>query len=144
MKVKALLVGLLVLSVVMLGCRSVSVPGADSATRQLVTFQATGSSVIAKPDDPLALVEAREAAALLAKASLLAKVKGEYMTQTVRVGDLMFSSQEAAASVEGILARAKVSFRAPEARVPEPRMVTAVATLELTRDELENIGEYVE
>jgi hypothetical protein len=75
---------------------------------------------------------------------LLGKIKGEYLTNTVRVGDLMFSSQEAAASVEGILTRAKVSFRAPETRVPEPRMVTAVATLELTPKELENLGKYVE
>lgn len=144
MKVKGLLVGLLVLSIVMVGCKSVSVPGSESATRKRVTFQGEGSSVVAKPDDPLALAEAREAAALLAKANLLAKIKGEYMTQTVRVGDLMFSSQEAAASVEGILARAKVTYRAPETRVPEPRMVTAVATLELTPEELEDISKYVE
>ncbi len=144
MKVKALFAGLLVVLLGTAGCAQTQVPGASDAGRSVVRFEATASSVVARPDDPLALEEASVAAAAMAKANLLSKIKGEQMTSTVRVSDLMFAGQEVSARSEGFLARATVTLREPEARAQEPRKVTAVATLELTNRELENLDQYVQ
>ncbi|MGD2174656.1 MAG: hypothetical protein PVJ27_04570 [Candidatus Brocadiaceae bacterium] len=144
MKVKYALLTGLILAAVVCGCRNMIVPGAEVTEQGTIVFVAEGTSVVAKSGDPLALLEARTAAKTIALANLLEKVKGSYVSSNVMVGDLMFAHQEAASSVEGFLSRAEVSFRKPEAKAPETQMVTAIAMLELSKDDLENLAGYVE
>ncbi len=124
------------------GCAGPAVPGADVVTWQNVEFSARGTSVMAKEDDPVSLLEARVAAAIMAKANLLALVKGEFITGGVAVADLMFEGQEAEARVEGFLSRATVTYEEPG--LPEPNTVTAIATLTVSRRELKKLERYVE
>ncbi len=124
-----------------LGCMTPKVPGAETATRGTVTFSASASSVVAKQGDPLAMLEAREAAETMALANLLKKIKGAYVTSEVTVGDLMFSSQEATTRVDGFLARADVELVPSE---PDKTVVTARATLTIPRSHLKSLDEYAE
>jgi len=119
-----------------------AVPGAE-VTDGTVIFSAEAASVVAREGDPLSVLEAEEAAALMAKAKLLEKIKGAYVTSTIKVGDLMFENQQAMATSDGYLARATVHI-APVARGAEPSMIRATATLALSRHELMRLADYVE
>lgn len=140
MKVKAalVLVGVLVLGLA--GCRT-PVPGAEEVTWGRFVFTAEATSIVAKEEDPVSLLEAQAAAATMAKANLLALIKGAEVSSEVTVGDLMFESQQASEHVDGFLARATISYAED---CPLPGTVTACARLELSRRELKRLGEYVE
>ena len=98
---------------------------------------------MAKEDDPVSLLEAQAAAAIMAKANLLALVKGEFITGGTTVADLMFEGQEVQSRVEGLLARAIVTYDEPIG-IPVPGTVTAVARLTISRCELRKLDRYVE
>ncbi len=120
-----------------------AITGAWVTPRGTVAFCAEGTSVAAKPDDPIHLLEARCAAATMAKANLLALIAGEEVEGHMTVGDLMFESQEAAVRVEGFLVRAIVTF--PETPAMDaPGVVTARAAVELTRRQLRSLNACVE
>ena len=134
-----------VLALVCIGCVQMAVPGATINEDGCVVFSAEGQAVAAKEDDALAMAEAKVAAAVVAKANLLEKVKGAMLTSNVSVGDLMFRSQEAELEVRGFLSRATVSYKEPPAtRLGTSPVVTAVAELVLTPEEMANLDEYVE
>jgi hypothetical protein len=141
MKGKLMLMAAVILSLALLGCKTTTVPGGKVTPEGTVVFSATGSSIVAREDDALALLEARTAAETIAEAELLKKVKGAFINSKVTVGDLMFSSQEASTHVEGYLSRAEISYTKQE---PEGQVVTATATLELSRKELDSLARYVE
>jgi hypothetical protein len=97
---------------------------------------------VAKPGDPLAVEEAKLAAATMARADLLQKIKGGFAASEVHVDGLMLEAQESVAKTHGFLSRADVHFpEHPEA--PESEVVTAVAILRLTRQELRELPRYV-
>jgi hypothetical protein len=109
-----------------------------------IVFQGTGESVVAKEGDPLSIVEAKVAATVMAKADLLGKIKGAYMTSSVTVGDLMFASQEATEAVQGFIGRAEVEIEMVDmGRMPSNRVI-ATATLTLAPEDLANLEAYVE
>ena len=145
MKAKAALVALGVLAIVMVGCAAqMVVPGADVADG-IVSFQAKGTSVVTKEGDDLSMVEARVAAATMAKAELLAKIKGVVIGSNVTVGDLIFESQEAKMAVNGFLARADVTYEPVEpSKIQAYNTVTAIATLRMSCAQLAALEEYVE
>ena len=143
MKVKATLAVVGVFLLALGGCAGPAVPGADAVTWQNVEFSARATSVMAKEDDPVSLLEAQAAAAIMAKANLLALVKGEFITGGTTVADLMFEGQEAEAQVKGFLARATVTYEEPIG-VPVPGTVTAVARLTISRRELKKLEKYVD
>lgn len=116
--------------------------GARVTERGTVLFCAEGSSIVAKADSPVDLLEARCAAATMAKANLLALIKGEEVEGHMTAGDLMFENQEAVVRVEGFLARAIITF--PETSATEGRgLVTACAAVELSRRQLRALGVQV-
>jgi hypothetical protein len=125
------------------GCQTAAVPGAEVTPDGTVIFAGQGSSVIVKPDDPLAVLEARAAAKTMALADLVAKVKGAMVHDSVEVGDMVFTGQTAAMHAEGMVARAAVYYEAEEGE-HDARIVRALAVLELPRRELERLREYVE
>ena len=134
MKSKAILVSLLVLSVVAIGCKSQMVPGAE-VKGGCVKFMAEASSPILKADDAMAIVEAQTAAMAMAKANLLEKIKGAYITSHVQVKDLAFASEGAMVSTDGMLARISVECKPIERTGPMAMIVTAVASLNLTMEQ---------
>ena len=141
MRAIATLAALGLLAAAAAGCVS-TVPGAE-LSEGTVVFSAEAVSVVAKEGDPLALIEATGAAGVMAEAKLLGKIKGEFISSRVGVGDLMFEGQEAAATVEGHLARATVTY-ATESEGSGTTTVRATAVLELSRGDLERLYEYVE
>ena len=145
MRLKGMLVAVGLFAIVLAGCSTCRVPGAKMTENGTIMFSATGTSVVARPDDALSLVEAQVAAATIAKANLLEKIKGGLVASGVTVGDLMFEKQEAQVRVDGFLARADVAFMEAEpSRLSTPLTVTAVASLELTKEQLEMLADYVE
>jgi hypothetical protein len=111
----------------------------------MVSFSATGKSVVAKEGDPLSEVEAEVAAVAMAKAGLLELIKGARVGQSVTVGDLMFESQEATVEAMGFLARAEIEVTPPqESRLGTSPYVVATATLRLTKAELAGLAAYIE
>ena len=145
MKARAALVVVGALALALHGCASYTVPGAEVTERGEIIFTATGTSVVAKEDDPLSQLEAEYAAATIAKAALLEKVSGAVLSGSVSVGDLMFESQDARVEVNGFLSRADIEILKPEAtKLRLPPLVTAQATLRLSCDELRHIEKYVE
>lgn len=139
---KSLIVILLaVVGATLLGCQGPMVPGAEVTEQGTVVFQATGSSLVAKPGDPLAMLEAKAAAETIAFANLVKKIKGAHVTGKVAVDDLMYSSQEATERVEGFISRVHVEF---EQTGEDGTLITARAILEVPRDELHDLGRYVD
>lgn len=132
------IVAIATLAALLTGCHLRAAPGGLETERGTVRFEAEGSSVIAKPDDPLSVLEARLAAATIAKANLLEKVQGARVASEVSVDDLMFREHEAVVAVEGVLPRVEVSYLEP-AEEPAGAVVTAVASVELTRRELRHL-----
>jgi len=132
-----------VLSAVVAGCAMPLVPGGEWTERGTVVFRAEAWSLVAKADDPLSVLEAKHAAATMAKAALLEKVVGAQVSGRVGVDGLMFQEQEAVVEVEGTLSRARVEFVEP---VPdaEPGLITAVAELELSRRQLRRLCRYAD
>lgn len=144
MKARSALAFVGLLAVLLAGCALPTVPGATVEDGKYV-FSAQASSVCDKEGDALAKEEAAVAAAVMAKANLLEKIKGIVLSQNVAVSDLMFKSQEAATMVEGFLARATVELvPQQESRLPQPPVVTAKATLTLSSDQLRKLKAYVE
>ena len=127
------------------GCQTAPVvPGAETVGSKVV-FSATGSSVAAS-ENGLDIEKARVAAAVIAKANLLELIKGAHISSSVSVDDLEFASQEAATMVEGLLARARISYATTE-EVPEyekPALtITATASLALQPSEVAFLKAYV-
>jgi len=141
MKVKAIVAVLGLAALMASGCVG-TVPGAD-VKGGAVVFSAEAVSVVVKQGDPLSLLEAQEAAGLMAKAKLLEKVKGQFISSAVKVGDLMFESQEATAATQGFLSRATVEYEM-EGAGPEPSTVRAIATLAVPACEMDELGFYVQ
>jgi hypothetical protein len=135
MKATAAWMVMLVSAAAMAGCVVCSAPGGDVTERGTVLFRAEASSVVARPDDALAALEARMAAAAMAKAALLEKVLGAEVTGEVIVDGLMFEDQQASVYVEGMLPGATVACT----ESADGKTVTAVAELELTRRELRHL-----
>jgi len=138
----AALLGVLVFAV---GCQTAPVvPGARTVDSKIV-FCATGTSVAASTSD-LDIEKARVAAAVIAKANLLELIKGAQVSASASVEGLEFQGQEAATMVEGLLARAVISYL-PTPEVPEyeePKLtVTAKATLALSPEEVAVLKAYV-
>lgn len=144
MRTKAILGSLLVLSVLFVGCSTMNVPGAQVTESGTLVFSAEGSSPIMKANDAMALLEARTAAAVIAKANLVEKIKGAYVAGSVEVRDLAFAAQSAGASTEGLLARAVVTYMPLERTGQMAMVVTAVASLELTVEQFMDLKTYVE
>jgi hypothetical protein len=144
MKMKAMLASLVVLSVVLVGCSSMHVPGAEMTPRGTLLFSAEGYSPILKADDAMALLEARAAAATIAKANLVEKIKGAYVASNVEVRDLAFAAESAAVNTEGLLSRAEVTYMPLDRTGQMAMVVTAVASLELTCEQFMDLGAYVE
>lgn len=142
MRSKVIVGSLLALTVLFTGCMTMVVPGAQVA-HGTVVFTAEGSVPLIKADDPMALVEARTAAAAMARAELLAKIKGAVVVGHVQVKDLTFASQEAAVQVDGVLARAEITYPPMERTGPMAMVVTAEARLEMTCAEYAHLREYV-
>ncbi len=138
----AVLVGCL-FGLALSGCRSAAVPGGEVTPQGSVIFAGQGSSVIVKPDDPLAVLEAKAAAKTMALADLVAKVKGAMVHGNVQVGDMVFAGQEAAMHAEGMISRASVYYEREEGEQDE-RVVRALAVLEVPYRELKRLREYVE
>jgi hypothetical protein len=145
MKGKAALVVVGLLAIVLVGCAGKTIPGA-TVEKGVVTFSADGVGV-ATEDTPLALEEARLAAAVDAKANLLGKIKGEIVAGKASVEGLQFASQEAEAMVHGFLARVTITYlAAPATNVPPaaPAVVTATATLKMSEKEYKQLKSYAE
>lgn len=128
----------------------VIVPGATATDAGTLIFSAEGQS-IAAASDQVSLAKARVAAATVAKANLLETIKGALVSSSVNVGDLMFKSQEASTTVQGWLARTSVVVEdivVEASRLPAPapgdQIVTAVASLEISACDLDDLKEYVE
>ena len=141
---KWILACLLAVSVLLVGCGITPVPGAEITEEGCLLFSAEGASPVLKADDAMALLEARVAAAAMAKANLLEKIKGAYIAAEVETEDLAFASQAAGVSVEGILARATLAYEPADRTGRAAHIVTAVASLELTEEEFCNLSAYVE
>jgi len=133
-----------VLSVFLVGCGMTQVPGAVCTENGTYLFSAEGSSPVLKPDDPMALLEARVAAATIAKANLLEKIKGAAVDSMVRAEDLAFAKQVANVNATGLLSRVTITYHPTDRTGRDAMIVTAVATLELSKDEIDNLGKYVE
>jgi len=140
MKAKAAMAMVGVIVALAVGCAVV--PGAE-VSKGVVTFKGEGTAVAAKEGDPLSLEEARLAAATIAKANLLANIKGEFVMGRVSVEGLMFEGQEATCHVEGFLSRAIIEYP-PRDRLAPPSVVKAVATLRLSCEEVGKLRRYVE
>lgn len=140
MRSKSLLAVVAIVGLGLSGCFRGAVPGAEVTPLGTVVFNAEASSVVARQDDPLALLEAKTAAETMAQAELLKKIKGAFVSGEATVGDLMFASQEASTRVEGYLSRVEVTFSESPA---EEGMVTAKATLEIPRAK-ESLADYVD
>jgi len=139
------IVALLSVLALAVGCQTAPVvPGAKTVD-SCVVFSATGCSVAAS-ESGLDMEKARVAAAVIAKANLLELIKGAHISASVSVDDLEFAGQEAATMVEGLLARAMITYAAT-ADVPEYEMpvltITATASLALAPAEVALLKAYV-
>lgn len=130
------------LTVLFAGCMSHVVPGAQVAGGNVV-FSAEASAPLMKTGDPMALVEARTAAAAMARAELLAKVKGAVVEGKVQVKDLTFETQQTAVHVDGMISRVEIEYPPMERKGPMAQVVTAVAHLEMSCQEYAHLHEYV-
>jgi hypothetical protein len=147
---KSLLYTAIMSGLLFTGCATVREPVEVAVEPATITFSAEGSSV-ASPADPLSLAKAELAASTIAKANLLEKLKGSVLANDVKVQDLMFVSQKATLSVYGWVNRVNIEIVEDEVvptnlpkKVADSDVVTAVATLELTMDEYNNLEDYVE
>jgi hypothetical protein len=109
----------------------------------MVTFSADGTSAVSAEGDALAVAKAQVAAATLAKANLLEKIKGARVNNEVRVADLLFKSEAARTAVTGWLSRATLT-PGETSRISEATMITCTATLSITTKELKSLSKYVE
>ncbi len=143
MKVRSSLALIGVSMLLLVGC--VAMPAVPGATVEdgMVIFKGEGMSVVAKEGDPLSLVEAKTAAAVMAKADLLETIKGAFVSNRSEVRDLMFESQQAMVVVEGFLARSVVTYE-EQARGVEPMVVKAKATLTLSCAQIAMLEKYAE
>lgn len=142
MRSKVIVGSLLALVVLLTGCIAPVVPGAQVKAGTVV-FTAEGSVPLMKTGDPMALVEARTAAAALARAELLTKIKGALVIGNVQVKDLTFASQEAVTRVDGMLSRAEITYPPAPHTGPMAQIVTAKARLAMTCGEYRRLREYV-
>lgn len=137
------------------GCKSV-VPGARVNEDRMIVFSATGQS-IAETMSPLSIARAELAATTLAKANLLEAVKGALITSSVKVDGLMLTEQMTKKTVQGWLARAVVEVEPiteviteatnlPHVPIEQPKeqIITAVATLTLSKDDMKQMKKFVE
>jgi hypothetical protein len=141
MRSKVIVGSLLALTALFAGCMGV-VPGAQ-VERGTVAFTAEASVPLMKADDAMALVEARTAAAAMARAELLAKIKGAVVEGAVQVKDLAFATQQTNVHVDGMISRVQIEYPPMERTGPMAQVVTAVARLEMTCEEYKNLHEYV-
>lgn len=132
------------------------VPGATVTEDGSLIFSAEGQS-IATMESPISIAKAKVAAATTAKANLLEVIKGALISSSTKVEDLMLVSQSAEKKVNGWLARATVEIVPLEEIVvektnlpqepdiePTEQVVTAIATLILSQEDLDALKPYVE
>jgi hypothetical protein len=134
----------------MTACSSTAPSGAQVTENGTFLFTATGQSV-ANATDPASIAKAEIAAATIAKANLLESIKGALISNSVSVNNLMLESQAATATVQGWLSRAQVTItrvEPTETKLPVERnpmeIITAVASLEVAKDDVENLSKFVE
>jgi hypothetical protein len=144
MRSKAILGSLLALTVLFVGCSTMTVPGAEVTDNGNLLFSAEASAPVMKADDAMAMLEAQTAAATMAKANLLEKIKGAFVAGKVEVKDLTFAAQGAATRVDGVLSRVNVTIMPMERTGQMAMVVTAVASLELTCEQFMDLGAYVQ
>lgn len=141
------LMSLTAVTAALVGCQSMNEAGATRDGGNY-TFSATAEAVSVRPTNEHDLAKARLAAAVNAKAALLEKIKGAKVSSKATVGDLLFTSQEAQSVTKGWLSRAEVTYAAdaPDrlGDVANPGIVTATATLTLTRSELRQLAKFVD
>lgn len=133
------------------GCATVEEPvEVAEPAPTTVTFTAEGSSV-ADPTDALSIAKAEVAAATVAKTNLLEKLKGSVLSSNAKVADLMFVSQLAESSVYGWLNKASIEIVEQEAvptklpaEMAEEVVITAIASVEIPIEDLEDLSDYVE
>ncbi len=144
-----------VAALLMTGCQT-EIPGATITDDGKIVFSATGQSV-AETESLINVIKAEMAASTVAKANLLEAVKGALVSSSVKVDDLMFTSQTAENVVNGWLARAVVTIneveevvveetKLPKEPVVEPseKIITATATLTLSKEDLKELKQFVE
>ncbi len=126
------------------GCASYpNIPGADVADDGTYIFKAEGTAIVMKPGEDMDVAGAKLAAETMARANLLKKIKGVYLTENITVADLLLQKQAARSETSGWLSRADVVCDSPEGRL-RPKTVRATATLRLSREEIYCLKEYVE
>ena len=136
------------------GCQLI-VPGAEVTDDGMIIFSAEGQSV-AETLSPISVAKAEIAAGTIAKANLLEAINGALVSSNVKVDGLMLTSHSAEKVVSGWLARAVIeiveveevvietNLPQPEVTPPEQNIVTAIATLTLSEDDLEDMKQFVE
>jgi hypothetical protein len=135
---------------------AIIVPGAIVTENGAIVFSAAGQSVCLT-ESPLSVAKAEVAATTVAKANLLEVVKGALVSSNAKVKDLVLTSQTAEKTVNGWLARATVEIVPLKAIVvektnlptkqdtgPKEQMVTAIATLTLSAEDMDALKPYVE
>lgn len=120
------------------------VPGAERVSGDSYLFTATGTALVESPGGLAEITKAKLAAEALARASLLKKVKGTYLTERVTVEDLMFADQQARAETAGWLSRVEIAFEENPRAFDEEEVVHARASMLLSRHDLKNLLKYVE
>lgn len=90
------------------------------------------------------VTKAKVAAEAVARANLLKKIKGAYLTEDVSVADLMFESQEARLETAGWLSRAEIRFVEDDRSFDADEAVHARAELTVTRRQLDDLLKFVE
>jgi hypothetical protein len=106
-------------------------------------FKAEGTAIVVKPGNDMDVAGAKLAAETMARANLLKKVKGVYLTENISVADLLLEKQTARAETRGWLSRADVACDDPDGRI-RPKTVRATATLRLSEEEINRLKDYVE
>ena len=139
-------------SLLISGCQSADVATTEPVViePEVMVFSATGQSV-ATTDDAMSMAKAELAATTVAKANLLAKIKGELISGSAEVSDLMFVSQAAKTTVNGWMSNAQIKIvkaqkeltNLPEEE-PVTQIVTAVASLEVSQEDMDDMKKFVE
>jgi hypothetical protein len=134
----------------MTACSSTAPSGAQVTENGTFLFSATGQSV-ADSTDPVSIAKAEIAAATIAKANLLESIKGALISNSVTVNNLMLESQTATATVQGWLSRANVTItrvKPTPTNLPVEKspmeIITAVAALEVSEADVENLNQFAE
>ncbi len=147
---KALLIAVCmgIATVGLVGCKSTLKEAGAVEENGSFVFSASAHGVSLDPSDHHDLAKAKVAARVNAKAALLEQIKGARINSEATVADLLLTSQEAQLLTRGWLSRATISYETTEpdrlGDVDQPGIITATATLKVTRAELRELAMYVD